>query len=174
MTRPLLLAPALALLAAGAHAAAAPAVPVNLAVPKGQVLAVETYARGVQIYDCKPAQDDARRFEWVFRAPEADLFDDEGKRVGHHYAGPTWEWTDGSKVVGTVAAQAPAAGGDAIPWLLLGVKSASTRGALAGTASVQRLDTVGGKAPAGSCDPATGAREARVPYTATYYFYVPG
>ena len=155
----------------GARAADAPRVPANLAVPPGQVVATDVYARGVQIYDCKPAKDDPARFEWVFRSPQADLFDDDGQLVGRHYAGPTWEWPDGTRVVGAAAAQAPAPSADAIPWLLLSVKSTAGSGALARTVSVQRLETAGGKAPAGNCQPAVS--EVRVPYTATYYFYVP-
>ena len=53
----------------------APTVPDNLKVPAMQTLSLETHAAGVQIYDCKPGKDDPARFEWAFRAPEADLFD---------------------------------------------------------------------------------------------------
>jgi hypothetical protein len=31
-------------------------------------------------------------------APEADLFDARGNRIGRHYAGPHWRSTDGSKI----------------------------------------------------------------------------
>ena len=48
---------------------------------------------------------DASCPEWVFVAPEARLVDANGMLVGHHYAGPTWEAGDGSKVVGTVKAK---------------------------------------------------------------------
>jgi len=37
---------------------------------------------------------------------------------------------------------------------------------------IQRIDTAGGKAPAGGCDGANAVKEIRVPYTAIYYFYV--
>jgi hypothetical protein len=147
-------------------------VPDNLRVPATQTLSLETRATGVQIYDCKPSKDDPTRFEWVFRAPEAELFDAAGKKIGKHYAGPTWESNDGSKVVGEAKARDDGPDVNAIPWLLLSAKSTSGVGVLGQTASVQRLQTVGGKAPAGGCSQAPGGNEARVPYSATYYFYI--
>ena len=150
----------------------APTVPDNLRVPAMQTLSLETHAAGVQIYDCKPGKDDPARFEWVFRAPEADLFDAAGKKIGKHYAGPTWESNDGSKVVGEVKARDDGPDVNAIPWLLLSAKSTSGVGALGKTVSVQRLQTVGGKAPSGGCSPSQADKEVRVPYSAMYYFYV--
>jgi hypothetical protein len=150
----------------------APTVPDNLKVPATQTLSLETHAAGVQIYDCKPGKDDPARFEWVFRAPEADLFDTAGKKIGKHYAGPTWESNDGSKVVGEVKARDDSPDVNAIPWLLLSAKSTSGVGVLGQTVSVQRVQTIGGKAPAGGCSPAQAGTEVRVPYSAAYYFYV--
>ena len=149
-----------------------PAVPDSLRVPTTQTLSLETRATGVQIYDCKPSKDDPTRFEWVFRAPEADLFDPAGKKIGKHYAGPTWESNDGSKVVGDVMARDDGPDANAIPWLLLVAKSTSGVGVLGETASVQRVQTVGGKAPPDGCNQAQVGREIRVPYEAVYYFYV--
>ena len=82
-----------------------PLVPENLRTPATEVLSLETEATGVQIYECNASKDQPTRFEWVFRAPEADLFDRAGNNIGKHYAGPTWESNDGSKVVGEVKAQ---------------------------------------------------------------------
>jgi hypothetical protein len=149
-----------------------PTVPDNLRVPPTQTLSLETHAFGVQIYDCKPGKDDPARFEWVFRAPEAVLFDAGGRKVGKHYAGPTWEANDGSKAVGEVKAHVDGPDAGAIPWLLLSAKSTSGTGVLGRTASVQRLQTVGGKAPADGCSQAQAGTEIRVPYNARYYFYV--
>ena len=148
-----------------------PRVPENLRVPATQRLALEAEASGVQIYDCKPATDDPARFEWAFRAPEAELFDISGKRIGKHYGGPTWESYDGSKVVGEVKAKSDGPDANAIPWLLMTAKSASGDGVLGQTASIQRAQTVGGKAPTQGCNPTLAGNEARVPYTAKYYFY---
>jgi hypothetical protein len=157
---------------AAANAGTVPMVPDNLRVPATQTLSLETRATGVQIYDCKPNKDDPARFEWVFRAPEAELFDAAGQKIGKHYAGPTWESNDGSKVVGEAKARDDGPDVNAIPWLLLSAKSTSGVGILGQTASVQRVQTVGGKAPTGGCGEAPAGKEARVPYTATYYFYV--
>jgi len=148
-----------------------PMVPDNLRVAPTENLALEARAVGVQIYDCRPAQNPAR-FEWVFRAPEADLFDASGKKIGKHYAGPTWELDDGSKVVGEVKARDDGPDVNAIPWLLLSVKSSAGGGEFAKTSSIQRVDTVGGKAPSAACSEAQVGQELRVPYSATYCFYV--
>jgi hypothetical protein len=79
---------------------------------------------------------------------------------------------DGSKTVGEVKARDDGPDVNAIPWLLPGAKSTSGVGVLGKTASVQRVKTVGGKAPVGGCSQAQAGQEARVPYSATYYFYV--
>src|SRR5690349_11965533 len=78
-----------------------PDVPQNLKVPDRVSLTHELPATGVQIYECS-ATKDPTRFEWVFKAPEAELFDSAGRKIGKHYAGPTWEAEDGSKVVAEV------------------------------------------------------------------------
>jgi len=148
-----------------------PAIPARLVVPATQELSLKTKAVGVQIYECAADRDDATRFEWVFRAPEATLLDAKGNRVGVHYAGPTWEANDGSKVLGEVKARDDGPDATAIPWLLLAAKSATGKGPLARTTSVQRILTVGGKAPGDGCGPAQAGREIRVPYEAAYYFY---
>src|SRR6266480_3657179 len=150
----------------------APTVPDSLRVPASQTLSLETHAAGVQIYDCKPGKDDPAHFEWVFRAPEADLFDAAGKKIGKHYAGPTWESNDGSKAVGEVKARDDGPDPNAIPWLLMSAKSTEGNGIFGKTQSVQRLNTVGGKAPADGCSQAQVGKEARIPYRATYNFYV--
>lgn len=148
-----------------------PRVPENLRPPATQRLALEADASGVQIYDCKAAPADPAKFEWTLRAPEAELFDITGKRIGMHYGGPTWESYDGSKVVGEVKAKSDGPDPKAIPWLLLTAKSASGDGVLGRTASIQRAQTVGGKAPQQGCSAAFAGNEVRVRYTARYYFY---
>ena len=159
------------LLAACASAPRAPAVPDNLKPPATQTLMLETLAAGVQIYECQMSKADPARYEWVFKAPEAALTDRAGKILGKHYAGPTWEGNDGSKVAGAVKANAASPDANAIPWLLLGSKANSGAGLFGRSQSIQRIATVGGKAPAPSCSAAEAGKEARVVYTATYYFY---
>ena len=147
-------------------------VPSELAPGADRKLQIVAAANGVQIYRCDPKKDEPGRLEWTFQAPEAVLRDPAGKYLGKHYAGPTWEAADGSKVVGEVKARNDGPDANAIPWLLLSAKSTSGAGVLANTASVQRVQTVGGKAPDGGCSQAQAGKELRVPYSATYYFYV--
>ena len=138
-----------------------PQAPDILRPPIDQKLALEILASGVQIYECVSN-------EWKFKAPEAKLMDRAGRPMGKHYGGPTWEAPDGSTVVAEVKARAPAPKAGAIPLLLLSAKSTTGKGAFERVSLIQRLDTVGGVAPAQPC---TAAQVARVPYTATYYFY---
>ncbi len=41
----------------------------------------------------------------------------------------------------------------------------------AGVTNIQRVATQGGVAPGTGCDASNAGQEARVPYTADYYFY---
>src|SRR6266478_3305890 len=122
-------------------------VPEKLRPAAGESLAMIIAARGVQIYECRARKDQPGAYEWAFVAPEADLFDGRGRKVGRHYAGPHWESVDGSKILGTVKerAEAPVAG--AIPWLLLTAKSVGPDGAFSRITSVQRVNTRGGAPP---------------------------
>jgi hypothetical protein len=152
--------------AAGVAHAADPLVP----APQGAPLLLEVAADGVQIYTCEAK---GQGFEWVFKAPEANLFDAKGLQVGTHFAGPSWKASDGSVVVGEVAARADAPAGGAIPWLLLRPKSKEGTGVLSGVAFVRRADTKGGVAPAAGCDAAHSGQQARVRYYALYQFFGP-
>ena len=147
-------------------------VPENLRVPATQTLALSVQARGVQIYECGVSKADPARFEWIFKAPEAELFDRAGNRIGKHYAGPTWEADDGSTVAAAAKERDDGPDANAIPWLLLSVTSAEGNGVFGHTLSVQRLNTSGGKAPADGCNQAQLGKIARVNYRAIYNFYV--
>lgn len=151
--------------------AASGQVPDNLNPPAGEVVYLEALASGVQIYECASKGDQPSTYEWVFRGPEARLVDRSGRPLGKHYAGPTWESTDGSSVVGEVEAKDPGPSSSAIPWLLLATKSKGGRGSFSESTHIQRVQTVGGLAPSESCSAANAKQLARVPYTATYYFY---
>jgi Protein of unknown function (DUF3455) len=153
------------------HAETKSDIPESLKAQSDEQLQLEAHATGVQIYECKANKDDATRFEWVLKAPEADLFDAAGKKIGKHYAGPTWESNDGSNVVGEVKAKDPGPDSNAIPWLLLRAKSTSGPGVFDKTQTIQRLQTVGGKAPADGCNQTLAGALTRVPYKATYLFY---
>ncbi len=67
----------------------APSLPAGLALPAGEVPAFELRARGSQDYECRESRDAPGVWQWVFVAPEAELFDVAGRPVGKHYAGPT-------------------------------------------------------------------------------------
>ncbi len=115
-------------LLAPALAATLPAVPDKLKAPADQTLALDLRASGVQIYVCSAHKDDATKFEWTLKAPEAELSDAAGKKVVKHYGGPTWEAVDGSKVVGELKARDDGPDPNAIPWLLLSAKTVSGNG----------------------------------------------
>jgi hypothetical protein len=149
-----------------------PSVPENLKVAATETLSVVAQADGVRIYECNAGKSDPALFEWAFKAPEAELFNNAGKKIGKHYAGPTWESDDGSKVVGEVKARDDGPDPNAIPWLLLRAKSVEGNGIFAKTQSIQRVKTVGGKAPVNGCNQAQKGNVARVAYRATYNFYV--
>jgi hypothetical protein len=156
---------------ASADDVGANAVPEALQVPSEQVLAIAARGVGVQIYECTSAKDDPTHFSWTLKAPEAVLRLESGANLGKHYAGPTWEATDGSKVIGDVVVKLDAPNAAAIPWLLLRAKSTSGAGKFSAIRSIQRLRTVGGKAPAAGCDQTQSGKEARVPYSAEYRFF---
>lgn len=142
-------------------------VPATLAPPTGEAETMTVAAQGVQRYECR---GDA----WVFIAPEADLFDRRGQRIGTHGAGPYWQASDGSRIVGRVKARAEAPRDGAIPWLLLTAEpSSGTAGAFSRVTSVQRIHTTGGIAPTTPCTPERAGATARVPYAADYRFFSP-
>src|SRR5205809_2965280 len=135
----------------------------NLQVLEGNMVAFHAFGVGVQIYRWDGTS-------WIFVAPEAVLFADAGDdgAVGIHYAGPTWESVSGSKVVGVVLERCTP-DPDAIPWLLLGAVSNEGPGIFHRVTFIQRVNTVGGKAPTDPGDLPGGV--AGVPYTAEYFFY---
>jgi Protein of unknown function (DUF3455) len=131
------------------------------------------YAQGVQRYVCKEKDKAPGSFEWTLKEPHAKLYDAGNRELGSHSAGPTWQLADGSKVVKKkVVASVPALQSDGVPWLLVEVES-SGRGALTGVRYVQRVDTVGGAAPATGCDAPHAGATHDVEYRATYVFYAP-
>ena len=168
----------LAILAACAtteNSAAPPAaVPDSLRVAANQSLTLALHGAGVQIYECRAGKDASSGFAWILKTPDADLTDHKGKTVARHYAGPTWEASDGSsKVTGEPIAQDNGPDPAAIPWLLLHATSNTGKGLFAKTQFIQRVHTVGGKAPPAVCDAAQAGKRVRVPYSADYYFYAP-
>lgn len=135
----------------------------ELEVPAGNRLFARLHALGVQVYQWSGSA-------WTFVAPEAELFADPcfHARIGLHYAGPTWEAADGSRVIAArEAGCAPYPG--AIPWLRLVATETSGRGRFGRVTYIQRLHTIGGTSPT---TPGTRiGEEARVPYVAEYLLY---
>jgi len=146
-------------------------VPDKLRPGANETLVMIVPAKGVQIYECRARKDQVGEYEWAFVAPEADLFDAGGNKVGRHFAGPHWESNDGSMVVGTAKERADAPAADAIPWLLLTAKSVGPQGSFGKVTSIQRVSTAGGVAPKEGCSQATAGTTARINYTADYYFF---
>jgi hypothetical protein len=147
---------------ATARAAETP-LPDAIAAP-GEAIVLTVHAEGAQVYECKAGADG--KLGWAFREPIATLLAD-GKTVGRHYAGPNWEHSDGSAVVGKAAGNAPGTTPNDIPWLKLNVVSSRGSGLLTGVTTVQRINTQGGKLD-GACDKAGSFRSA--PYSAEYVF----
>ena len=151
---------AVLLFAPAAHAAEVPA---GFDTDRLTVVA-NVHAEGVQVYECK--EDRAGKTQWHFREPLATLIQD-GVTVGRHFSGPSWEFTDGSSVIGKVEAEAPGATKDDIPWLMLRVMKRGGDGVLTNVIAVQRLDTHGGLY-SGRCG-TEGAFHVE-PYSAQYVF----
>jgi Protein of unknown function (DUF3455) len=144
-------------------AAAEVPLPDALAAP-GETVVLTAHAVGMQIYECKAGMDG--KLGWAFREQLATLIAD-GKIVGRHFAGPTWELSDGSAVVGRVVASTLGATINDIAWLKLDVVSRRGSGMLANATTVQRINTVGGKLD-DACDRPADSRS--MPYTADYVF----
>jgi len=137
--------------------------PDAIAAP-GEATVLTVHAEGAQVYECRAGADG--KPAWAFREPIATLLVD-GKTVGRHYAGPNWEHSDGSAVVGKAAGNAPGATPNDIPWLKLEVISHRGSGTLTAATTVQRINTIGGKLE-GACDKAGAFKSA--PYSADYVF----
>jgi hypothetical protein len=151
-------------------AAEAQQVPQQLQPPAGEQLLLQVHAKGDQVYVC---QEGVTQFAWNLKAPDAQLFDKDGKAFGKHFAGPSWEANDGSRVVGKAVANVPSPDADSIPWLLVSIVKHEGDGVLSKATSIQRLNTKGGKAPATGCDSVNAGKEVRVAYSADYLFYAP-
>ena len=150
---------------------APPDVPDAFQVPAGEEVVLYTHATGSQIYTCQAGADG--KFNWILKAPDAELHDRKDKVIGHHSAGPSWKLTDGSEVIGKAAAHVDALDPDSIAWLLVKVVSHSGNGLLGNVTTIQRVHTKGGQPPAEGCDAAHRDAETKSSYSADYYFYAP-
>lgn len=142
--------------------------PPELTPPPGAKLLLHVQAKGDQVYTC---QAENAQYSWTLKAPDAELFDESGKSIGHHFAGPAWQLSDKSQVTGKVVARVNSTNADSIPWLLLTAVDHTGSGLMNQVGTIQRLNTSGGKAPDTGCDAEHVGDESRVPYSADYYFF---
>jgi hypothetical protein len=146
--------------------------PANL--PSGNTRVTTYFAEGVQKYKAQQkAGSDLGTYEWVFVAPQADLYDKTNKKIGTHSAGPSWQLFGSAD---SIFAQqfspprtAPSTEPGTIDWLLLIPKVGKTpTGIFASVSYIQRVATQGGKAPV--TPPASLGETVDVRYTAVYRF----
>jgi|SRR5581483_12047389 len=152
------------LLTTQAAAQTPPAIP----GPDGSEL-VTLHAEGAQLYECAPDfsnKAEAGALTWQFREPIATLILN-GKTVGRHYAGPTWDYYDGSGVKGKGITSMPGVTLNDIPWLKLEIIEHRNSGILSKVTTIRRINTRGGLAQ-GSCERAGDFLS--VPYSADYVF----
>ncbi len=146
-------------------------IPAQIQVPYGNKVMMTVHAKGDQIYQCSFEKGG---YSWVLQAPDAQLFDDQGRVVGSHYSGPIWEYKEGSRVAGRVLKKIDVAPATSISWLLVKVIVHKGKGILSEASYINRINTHGGLAPASGCDANHQGGEKRVFYTADYVFYAEG
>ncbi|TAN66339.1 MAG: DUF3455 domain-containing protein [Methylobacter sp.] len=143
-------------------------IPEQIKVSAGYSPVLTAHAKGDQIYQCSLNKGE---YAWEIQAPDAKLFDQQGKIVGNHTAGPLWEYKEGSRVVGKVVKKIDITPGKAISWLLVEVVSHQGDGLFSNVSFINRVNTHGGLPPASGCDANHLGSEKRVAYTADYVFY---
>jgi hypothetical protein len=132
----------------------------SIDVPSGAQLLLSAKGKGSQVYTCTDGH-------WTLKVPDAKLFDENGKQIGTHFAGPTWKLNDGSEVKGKAVATQPSPDSGSVAWLLLQALPDSGSGQFAHVTYIRRTETHGGVAPKEACT----SGELSVPYTADYSFY---
>jgi Protein of unknown function (DUF3455) len=145
--------------------------PANL--PNGNTRVATFYAEGVQKYKASEITgSNPIAYEWVFVAPQADLYNSANTKIGTHSAGPTWQLSALDSIYGqqfSPAKKAPGSDAGSIDWLLLKPKTGTTpTGVFANVSYIQRIATKGGKAPA--TPPANANETVDVKYKAVYRF----
>jgi len=164
----------------------APPVPDEIQVPAGNRPFLAAHAAGTQGYVCVY---NGAAYQWSPFGPQATLFNADGQQALTHFLSPmpysqlpapTWLHSrDSSAVWGQVLASStdPAfVRPDAVAWLLLEAAVVGDGPAggdkLLATRFIQRVNTVGGLAPASGCAGLPDvAKRALVPYEADYVFF---
>ncbi|MEO6016745.1 MAG: DUF3455 domain-containing protein [Polaromonas sp.] len=144
----------------------------QIAVPAGNVVALETTATGLLNYECKANATTAGTIGWVLVSPQAELVDRTGKTVVK-YSGPpaTWTHMDGSSVVGTQVAIAPRPGATNLAYQLSKGTPGAGPGVLQNVTYIQRIKTKGGQDLSKACGQADLGSKLTLPYQADYIFW---
>lgn len=157
-------------------------------VPPPHEVVFVGHAIGTQNYVCLPSGSGVA---WTLFTPQATLFSEHGRQLTTHFFSPNpkeggtpvraaWQHSrDSSTVWGRVtdmSFDANFVAPGAIPWLTVetaGVQEGPAGGdQMTEITFIQRLNTVGGSAPATGCSVATDVgKRAFVPYRADYFFY---
>ena len=166
-----------------------PALPPDLdEVPSSNKVVFVGHAIGTQNYVCLPS---GAGVAYSLFTPEATLFAKNGQQLTTHFFSPnpeeegvvvraTWQDSHDSSIVwGKVtdsSTDANFVAPGAIAWLTVetaGVQEGPLgRGQMTEITFIQRLNTVGGSAPATGCSVSTDVgRKAFVPYRADYFFF---
>jgi hypothetical protein len=170
-------------LQAGQRADLTQSIPPEIQVPPEAELFLVGHGFGTQNYVCVPS---GAGVAFTLFTPQATLFDDDLQQITTHFFSPnpeenntiraTWEHSrDTSMVWGAVTHQ-QVVREDSIAWLRVDVKGAASGptggNKLTPTKFIQRINTVGGLAPATECRGAKDiGNKAFVPYSADYLFY---
>jgi Protein of unknown function (DUF3455) len=140
-------------------------------VPAGHRMVLETVAKGEIAYTCSAKAGMAGQFEWVFTGPKAAMSLRNKQSIGTYFGPPaTWLHSDGSVVTGTQVAVAPN-NATSIPLQLVKANPKAQAGAYAETSYIQRVNTVGGIAPANPCTASIFGVKQTVEYSADYIFW---
>jgi CHRD domain/Protein of unknown function (DUF3455) len=128
----------------------------------------ESVVLGSQIYGCTPQADGS--FAFTQHDVEARLSGGIHHTFVQPDAGPPqWQAPDGSAVSGKVVAKNANGAGNIAELNLDATQIGASTGLLAHAVEVLRLNTVGGVAPTGTCDP-QATPIVNVPYQADYIF----
>ena len=165
-----------------------PPVPGTLEAPSGHTAFLIGRAYGTQSYSCLPSQG---VIKWLPAGPQATVFDADGKQILTHYLSPnpeesgtpraTWQHSRDTSAVWASALVETYAEPDfvapgAVPWLRIAVGGRRYGPAwgdkLIPATYIQRVNTVGGIAPATGCVLVEDiGKRVFMPYVADYVFY---
>ena len=168
-----------------------PSVPFGLDVEEGNEVFLLGRGVGTQNYVCAPCDPNNANcplgVAFTLFTPQATLFNDQGEQLITHFSSPnpveggtvrvTWQDSRDTSSVWAKLVKAVMVTDDSIPWVLLNVKDTGTQAGPTGdrmtkTTFIQRVNTLGGLAPAVGCLSAADlGHQAFIPYRADYFFY---